>query len=107
MVAQRYRTPVQFQRATQTRDASRQLINTYTDLLQTGAEVTPVSGRRAVDAGLEETGSGLTVVVRYNPTVASVTLQDRLVINSTNYRIESMDVSFDNTYVRFVVGGMR
>lgn len=107
MVAQRYRTPVQFQRATQTRDAARQLISTYTNLIRTGADVQSVSGRRAVDAGLEETGSGLTVVVRYNPTIASVTLDDRIVINSQNYRIISRDVSFDNTYIRFSVGGVR
>lgn len=104
MVAQRYRTPVTFQRATETLDVSRQPIRSYTDLLSTGADVQAVSGRLAVDAGLEETGAGLVVTVRYNPTVASVTVADRMVINGSNYRITSVDVSFDNTYVRLAGG---
>ena len=74
MTAQRYRTPVTFQRAAETLDVSRQPIRTYTDLTTTGAEVRAVSGRLAADAGLEETGAGLVVMVRYNPIVASVTV---------------------------------
>lgn len=107
MAANRYRTPVTFQRATETLDASRQPIATFQDLVATGGDVRAVSGRLAVDAGLADTGSGVTVMVRYSPALATVTVKDRMVIRGSNYRITSVDVSFDNTYVRFVGAGVR
>ena len=102
MPAQRYRTPVTFRQATTTLDAARQPIPTFSDLMQTGGDVTAVSGRTAVDAGLEDTGAGLVVTVRWNPTVAAITVQDQMTIGGTNYRIVSVEPSFDNSYVRFV-----
>ena len=107
MAAQQYRTPITFQRATETLDSARQPIATYSDLVTTGARVTSVSGRLAADAGLEETGAGVTVMVRWHPTLATVTVQDRMVIRGNNYDISAVDVSFDNTYIRFVGRSMR
>lgn len=102
MAAGSFSKPVTFQNPSTTLDAAMQPIATYTDVTQVGARVRATTGRERIEAGLEATGLGITVTVRYNPTVASVSSDGRMVFSGSTYNIDTVVPSFDNTSITFI-----
>ena len=97
-----YRTPVLFQRVSTNRDAAGQPVRTVTTLYTDGGNVRPVTGREAVDTGLETAESGLQVTVRNSPTGQSVTVNDCMVIRGKTYNITYAQPNFGDREILFV-----
>ena len=96
MRAGRLNQRITFQRRTESLDAYREDVGTWTDLVEVAAGVEPIRGKEFFAALQVQSDITTLIVVRYSSDVSGITAKDRIVHGSDTYDIAGPPINVNS-----------